>query len=84
MKRPLESQVRQIIQNVKRQLTKARNEIDVVCVYGGGSILMRTILYPQLKELCDEREIKLLYIPSEYAVQMNAMGLDAFVRGKNL
>jgi len=82
IKRPLESQVRQIVQNVKRQLTKARNEIDIVCVYGGGSILMRSMLAPQLDELCREREMKLLYIPADYAVQMNAMGLDAFVRGK--
>lgn len=82
LKRPLESQVRQIVQNVKRQLTKARNEIDLICVYGGGSILMRSALYPQMKELCAEREMQLLYIPAEYAVQMNAMGLDAFVRGK--
>jgi plasmid segregation protein ParM len=82
LKRPLESQVKQIVQNVKRQLTKARNEIDLICVYGGGSILMRSILYPQLKELCAERELQLLYIPAEYAVQLNAMGLDAFARGK--
>jgi plasmid segregation protein ParM len=82
IKRPLESQVKQIVQNVKRQLTKARNEIDLICVYGGGSILMRSLLYPMLKELCTEREIQLLYIPAAYAVQMNAMGLDAFARGK--
>ncbi|WP_308636902.1 ParM/StbA family protein [Paenibacillus silvisoli] len=82
LRRPLESQVKQIVQHVKKQLTKARNEIDLICVYGGGSILMRTILYPYLKELCDEREIKLLYIPADHAVELNAMGLDAFVRGK--
>jgi plasmid segregation protein ParM len=82
LKRPLESQAKQIVQNVKRQLTKARNEIDLICVYGGGSIIMRSILYPHLKELCSEREIQLLYIPADYAVQMNAMGLDAFARGK--
>jgi plasmid segregation protein ParM len=82
LKRPLESQVRQIVQHVKKQLTKARNEIDLICVYGGGSILMRSVLYAQLKELCTEREMQLLYIPAEYAVQLNAMGLDAFVRGK--
>jgi plasmid segregation protein ParM len=82
LKRPLESQVRQIVQNVKRQLTKTRNEIDLICVYGGGSILMRSLLYPRLEELCVEREMQLLYVPSAYAVQMNAMGLDAFVRGK--
>ncbi|MFD0714805.1 hypothetical protein [Paenibacillus sp. GCM10027626] len=82
LKRPLEMQARQIMQNVKRQLTKARNEIDVICVYGGGSIIMEPILNPLLKELCDEREIKLFYVPELYAVQLNAMGLDAFVRGK--
>ena len=82
LKRPLESQVRQIVQNVKRQLTKTRNEVDLICVYGGGSILMRSLLYPRLEELCAEREMQLLYVPSAYAVQMNAMGLDAFVRGK--
>lgn len=80
--RPLEGQARHIVQNIRKQLTKARNEIDVICVYGGGSILMRSILYPLLKELCDEREIKLLYIPPQYAVTMNAEGLDNFVRGK--
>ncbi|ANE46558.1 hypothetical protein SY83_10025 [Paenibacillus swuensis] len=82
LKRPMESQSRQIVQNVKRQLTKARNEIDLICVYGGGSILMRSMLYPQLEELCVEREIQLLYIPADYAVQLNALGLDSFVRGK--
>ncbi|QHW32290.1 ParM/StbA family protein [Paenibacillus rhizovicinus] len=82
LRRPLESQVKQIVQHVKKQLTKARNEIDVICVYGGGSIVMRSVLYPYLKETCDEREIKLLYIPADDAVQLNAAGLDAFVRGK--
>ncbi|MBB6731525.1 ParM/StbA family protein [Cohnella zeiphila] len=82
LRRPLESQVKQIVQHAKKQLTKARNEIDLICVYGGGSILMRSVLYPYLKEACDEREIKLLYIPAEYAVELNAMGLDAFVHGK--
>ncbi|WP_028543737.1 ParM/StbA family protein [Paenibacillus taiwanensis] len=82
VKRPLESQVKQIVQHVKRQLTKSRNEVDLICVYGGGSILMRSSLYPHLHELCKERELQLLYIPDAYAVQMNAMGLNAFVRGK--
>jgi plasmid segregation protein ParM len=82
LRRPLEGQAKQILNNIRKQLTKARNEIDVICVYGGGSILMRTILSPMLKELCHEREIKLLYIPAQFAVTMNAKGLDAFVRGK--
>ena len=82
LRRPLEGQARHIVQNIRKQLTKARNEIDVICVYGGGSVLMKPILQPMLTELCEEREIKLLYIPAEHAVTMNAEGLDAFVRGK--
>ncbi|MGN7454275.1 ParM/StbA family protein [Paenibacillus pasadenensis] len=82
LRRPLEGQARHIVQNLRKQLTKARNEIDVICVYGGGSVLMKPILQPMLQELCEEREIKLLYIPAEHAVTMNAEGLDAFVRGK--
>lgn len=82
LRRPLEGQAKQIVHNIRKQLTKARNEIDVICVYGGGSILMRSVLYPMLKELCEEREILLLYIPSQYAVTMNAEGLNAFVHGK--
>lgn len=82
LKRPMETQVRQIVQNVKRQLAKARNEIDLICVYGGGSILMRSVLHSQLTDLVAEREMQLLYVPADYAVQLNAMGLDAFVRGK--
>lgn len=46
------------------------------------AFLSRPILAPMLKELCEEREIQLLYIPAKYAVTMNANGLDAFVRGK--
>lgn len=80
--RPLEGQAKQIVQNIRKQLTKARNAIDIICVYGGGSILMRPNLYPLLKSLCDEREIKLFYVPAPYAITMNAEGLDAFVRGK--
>jgi plasmid segregation protein ParM len=82
LKRPLETQAKQIILNIKRQLTKARNEIDLICVYGGGSILLRNILQPMLIELCAERELQLFYVPEDYAVQLNALGLDAFVRGK--
>lgn len=82
LSRPLEGQAKQIVHNIRKQLTKARNEIDIICVYGGGSILMRSILYPMLKELCDEREIRLLYIPPRHAITLNAEGLNAFVHGK--
>jgi len=79
---PLENQAKQIIRNVRNQLTKTRNEIDVILVYGGGSILMKDVLHPMLVELCEEREIQLLYVPTQYAVTLNAEGLYVFTVSK--
>ncbi|GAA4713563.1 hypothetical protein GCM10023228_19190 [Brevibacillus fulvus] len=45
LQQPLLAQAKQIVRNVRTQLTKTRNEIDVICVYGGGSILMTLHLY---------------------------------------
>jgi plasmid segregation protein ParM len=79
---PLQNQARSIFDNIKRQISSARNLIDVIVVYGGGSILMRDYLEPELEKLCQRLDIKLLYVPDEYAVTMNADGLDLFVSGK--
>lgn len=79
---PLQNQARSVADNVKRQISSARNLIDVIVVYGGGSILMKDFLYPELDKLTERLDIKLLYVPEKYAVMMNAEGLDLFVRGK--
>ncbi|HEU5140949.1 MAG TPA: ParM/StbA family protein [Bacillales bacterium] len=79
---PLQNQATAIVDNVKRQISSARNLIDVIVVYGGGSILMNEVLYPELDKLASRLDIKLLYVPEQYAVTMNAEGLDLFVRGK--
>ncbi|HET7578042.1 MAG TPA: ParM/StbA family protein [Bacillales bacterium] len=79
---PLQNQARAIFDNVKRQISAARNLVDVIVVYGGGSILMKDFLEPELDQLTDRLDIKLLYVPEKYAVTMNAEGLDLFVRGK--
>jgi plasmid segregation protein ParM len=76
-----ENQVNQIIKHISDQILKiGANEIDVLAVYGGGSILMRELLYPKLKELADHSRFQLLYVPTKYAVTLNAEGLDYFVR----
>lgn len=79
---PLQNQARAIADNVKRQISSARNLIDVIVVYGGGSILMHDDLAPELGKLAKRLDIQLLYVPEEFAVTMNAEGLDQFVRGK--
>lgn len=77
----LQNQAKENVKHVVRQLTRLRNEVDIIAVYGGSSILMRPMLFEKLKALCDEREIKLFYVPAKYAVTLNAIGLDQFVRG---
>ncbi|MFC5402443.1 hypothetical protein [Cohnella soli] len=76
-----ENQANQIIKHITDQILKiGANEIDILTVYGGGSILMKEQLYPKLKELADKSRIQLFYVPAQYAVTLNAEGLDYFVR----
>ncbi len=77
----IDNQVAQIMKHVSDQVLKiGANDIDIIVVYGGGSILMKNKLFPKLKELADSTRIQLLYIPSEYAITLNAEGLDYFVK----
>ena len=78
----IEEEAEEILHHIKAEIQKANNEVDVVCVYGGGSIFMRTYLESKLKSFCDRAEIKLLYIPSKYAVTLEAEGLYNFTNGK--
>ena len=43
---------------------------------------MRNYLEANLKNFCDRAEIKLLYIPKEYAVTLEAKGLYNFANSK--
>ena len=78
----IDEEAEEILHHIKTEIQKANNEIDVVCVYGGGSIFMRTYLESNLKSFCDRAEIKLLYIPKEYAVTLEAEGLYNFTNSK--
>jgi plasmid segregation protein ParM len=78
-----ENQVNQIIKHISDQILKiGANEIDILAVYGGGSILVREQLYPKLFEMAGSSRFKLLYVPAKYAVTLNAEGLDFFVRSE--
>lgn len=77
----IDNQVAQIMKHVSDQVLKiGANDIDIIVVYGGGSILMKDKLFPKLKELAKSTRIQLLYIPKEYAITLNAEGLDYFVK----
>jgi len=74
----LEEQAREILLNAKREISKANNEVDVVLVYGGGSILMRQALESKLERVCEQTKIKLLYLEEKDAVTIECKGLYQF------
>lgn len=77
-------QAKQILQKVKEELRRAKMEVDVILVYGGGSILMKKWLVEELEVVAKQAEAKLLYIPEEYAILMNVMGLTNVVNNNDL
>lgn len=77
----LEEEAEEILTMTKQLIYKANNEIDVVAVYGGGSILMRPMIEERLQEFCSagDKGIKVLYIEADKAVMIEAVGLNDFV-----
>ncbi|MGD9678936.1 MAG: hypothetical protein AB7V16_11400 [Vulcanibacillus sp.] len=75
---PLIEQAELIFRNTIDEISKANNNIDINMVHGGGSILMRNYLQPKLLEFCNSIGSIMLYIPEEYAVILEALGLYAF------
>ncbi|MCR8987694.1 hypothetical protein NW801_22140 [Brevibacillus laterosporus] len=73
------SQAKTIAGRVEAQLQKTRGLVDVVSIYGGGSIALQKKLMPLIKKDVEKREIFLFYISKEFAVNMNAWGLWVFV-----
>lgn len=78
----VEDQSDEILIHIKNEIQKSNNEIDIVCVYGGGSILMRKSLEKALKTFCDRGQIKLFYVPEEYAINLECEGLYNFTNSE--
>lgn len=78
IRRHIDDQAEEILRNIINQIQKAKNEVDIIVVYGGGSILMREQLEAKLKNYCDRAKIKLLYVPEEFAVTLESKGLYEF------
>lgn len=79
---PLEEQAEVILRYAKSEIGKANNDVDIICVNGGGSILMKEYLYNELIEFGNATNIKLFYVPEEFAVKIEALGMYAFTNSK--
>lgn len=76
----IEGESEDILHNVKKEIERANNEIDILCVYGGGSIPMKDYLYQKLVALVNKADIKLFYVPDNYAVTLESKGMYEFTR----
>lgn len=65
----------QIADKADSIMDELKNELDIVVVYGGGSIVLKDSLYDNLKDICDDRGVELLYIPEEFATTLYVDGL---------
>lgn len=74
----IEGQAEEIYRMAIDELERAHNEVDVIMVYGGSSILMREFLEPKLENIARKYKIKLLYVDKEHAVTLESKGLYNF------
>ncbi|QOK29994.1 ParM/StbA family protein (plasmid) [Cytobacillus oceanisediminis] len=72
-----------IFKEYQRVLSAFDNEVDMIVVYGGGSIVLKESLFPLLKGLADKREKEILWVPEEYAPLMNVEGLSVLQKRLN-
>ena len=75
---PLEDEAMEIYRKAADELEKANNEVDVIMVYGGGSILMREFLEPKLENIARQIRSKILYVDKEHTVTLESKGLYNF------
>lgn len=75
---PLKTQSNEVFKILSEELSKAK-KVDTLIVYGGGSIAMKNVLKPQIEKLCSRMRVNLLYVPSEYAVKLEALGLKSIL-----
>jgi plasmid segregation protein ParM len=59
----------------EKYMTNAAAQVDIIAVYGGGSIQFKEELYEGLLDFAEEVKCKVLWIPEEYAVDMNVNGM---------
>lgn len=68
----------EVLDTAETKLQDLKYDVDVVCVYGGGSIQLKENLFEELNEICDSKKIKILWINPKNATEMNVKGMTVF------
>ena len=83
----VEEQGEIIFRNTKHEVGRANNDIDVIMIHGGGSILMKDYLLDKYYDFGEKTEIQIFYVNEEFAVVLEVLGMYAFLKSpiyKNL
>ncbi|OUB05811.1 hypothetical protein BK708_40620 [Bacillus thuringiensis serovar yunnanensis] len=73
-------QAENILQDIKNKYREnTASEAQVIAIYGGGSVGFKEDLYDELATFCKMNKLELLWIPEEYAIDMNIEGMDVLV-----
>lgn len=83
----LEEQGEIIFRNTKHEVGRANNNIDIIMVHGGGSILMKDYLLDKYYDFGEKTELQIFYVNEEFAVVLEVLGMYAFLKSpiyKNL
>ncbi len=65
-----------ILEDVQERYSVIGGDIDFMMVFGGGSITFEEDLYPSLTEFSEDVKCMILWIPEEFAIDMNLDGLE--------
>lgn len=69
------SQAQRILEDIQEKYSDIAGNVDVIAVYGGGSIQFKEELYEELLDFANIVHCEVLWIPEKYAVDMNVNGL---------
>lgn len=70
------TQADKILEDVQEKyMNNAASDVDIIAVYGGGSIQFKEELYNELLDFSNTVGCDLLWIPEKYAVNMNVEGM---------
>mgnify|MGYP001096291990 CR=1 FL=1 len=78
MVQPKKEVADKLFTSIVNRLKALAYEVDVIPVYGGASILLNDVMYNRLKEYCKDYGIEVLWVPSQFAVDMNVNGMNIF------
>lgn len=80
----LDQMTDRIVHEISGVLRQVSNKVDVIYVYGGGSIPMEPVLRPALmnkiKAFVGDIDIPVVFIPAGYAQYLNDLGLNMILQ----